>query len=200
MQDLLTKITDDNLFLLSSSVSYYSALGLAPFLLILLGIASIVGHNAQEQIITHTSQNFSPQVGEMIGLIFENVNEGVDVGSISGIVGLIFLLFTASLVFLQFRYALDVIYGNLNRVVTKTNWEFVKERIVAMGFILGGAVLVILSFSLAQIADYVFGDGTRDSTLAKFTSSAIGRPARAKAAANVATAGSACTASWPPEP
>lgn len=168
-KDLIAKITDDNLFLLSSSVSYYSALGLAPFLLILLGVASILGQNVQERIVSQTSQNFSPEVGEMAHLIFENVNEGVNLGSISGIIGLVFLLLTASMVFIQFRYAFDVIYGNFDREVSKTYWEFIRERIFAMVVIIGGAVLVLLSFSLAAIADYVFGDGTKDTSFAKFT-------------------------------
>ena len=70
MKDLIDKITDDNLFLLSSSVSYYSALGLAPFLLILLFVASILGQNVQESIVAQTSQYFSSELGQMIKLIF----------------------------------------------------------------------------------------------------------------------------------
>jgi membrane protein len=169
MKDLIDKITDDNLFLLSSSVSYYSGLGLAPFLLILLGVASILGQNVQERIVDQTSQYFSPDLGKMIQLIFENVNEGVNLGSISGILGVIILLYTASLVFLQFRYAFDIIYGHHKREVTKSNWESVKERLFAMVVILGGAVLVIISFSLGSIAEYLFGHGLKESGLAKFT-------------------------------
>lgn len=169
LSDLIDKITNDNLFLLSSSVSYYSALGLAPFLLILLGVASVLGQNVQERIISQTSNTFSPEVGHMVGLIFENVNEGVNIGSVSGVLGTLFLLLTASVVFLQFRYAFDVIYGNFQREVKKSHLEYVRERIFAMVVIIGGAVLVILSFSLAAIADFVFGDGTNNSSFAKFT-------------------------------
>lgn len=169
MKDLIDKITDDNLFLLSSSVSYYSALGLAPFLLILLFVASILGQNVQESIVAQTSQYFSSELGQMIKLIFDNVNEGVNVGSISGVIGVVILLSTASLVFLQFRYAFDVIYGTHRREISKSNWEMIKERIFAMVVILGGALLVIISFSLGSLSEYFFGPGLRESGLAKFT-------------------------------
>ncbi len=168
LKDLLTKITDDNLFLLSSSVSYYSALGLAPFLLILLGVASILGQNVQERIVSQTSESFSPQVGNMTQLIFTNVNQGVNLGSLSGIIGIVILLSTASMVFLQFRYAFDVIYGNFNPHVSKTTWEYIRERFFAMSVLIGGAVLVILSFSLAKIAEYLLGPGAHQLGLVRF--------------------------------
>lgn len=164
-KNLTDKILDDNLFLLSSSVSYYSALGLAPFLLIILGVASILGQNIQSQIIEQASRTFSPQVGEMIKLIFLNVNKGVSIGSISGIIGLVVLLSTASMVFLQFRYAFDVIYGYFNPHVKRSVWEIVFERLFAMFVIVGGAVLLIISFSVATIAEYLFGPGIDESFL-----------------------------------
>jgi membrane protein len=168
IQDLIAKITDDNLFLLSSSVSYYSALGLAPFLLILLGVASILGQNVQERIVTQTSESFSPQVGNMISLIFDNVNQGVNLGSLSGIIGVVILLSTASMVFLQFRYAFDVIYGNQNPFITKSTWKLIRERFFAMTVLIGGAVLVILSFSLAKISEFLLGPGAHQSGMVRF--------------------------------
>ncbi len=159
VSNLTDKILDDNLFLLASSVSYYSALGLAPFLLIILGIASILGENIQAQIIHRANLTFSPQVGEMMKLIFMNVNKGVNIGSISGIIGLIILLSTASMVFLQFRYAFDVIYGYFNSTVKRTLLQVIVERVFAMLAIVGGAVLLIVSFSIATLAEYIFGPG-----------------------------------------
>ena len=150
-----TKISNDNLLLLSSSISYYSALALAPFILILLWVASLIGQDIQSEIINHASQNFSPQVGEMLKLVFQNINEGVDIGSLSGILGFIVLLFTCSVVFIQFRYAFDVIYEHIDASADKTIWETIKERLVAMVVVLGGAALLITSFTLAAIVEYL---------------------------------------------
>src|SRR5688572_22967492 len=92
LNQLIDKISNDNLFLLSSSISYYSALALAPFLLILLWVASLLGQNIQHKIVLQTEMNFSTQVAEMIEMVFSNLNQGVNIGSISGVLGLLILL------------------------------------------------------------------------------------------------------------
>lgn len=169
IKNLLTKIDDDNLFLLSSSVSYYSALGLAPFLLIVLAVTTFVGADMQHQIVYQASAIFSPQVGEMISLIFNNAKEGINIGSISGALGAIILLFTASMVFIQFRYAFDVIYGFWNPDKRKSTLETIFERLFAMVTVVGGATVLIVSFSLAAIVEYFFGPGTDKSAMTKIT-------------------------------
>lgn len=158
VKNLVTKIYDDNLFLLSSSVSYYSALGLAPFFLIVLYVATFVGESTQSRIVERAGIVFSPEVGDMIQLIFNNAKEGIDIGSVSGAIGAFVLLFTASLVFLQFRYAFDVIYGFWSTEVTKTFRSEVWERTFAMVAVVIGATLLIASFSLTAFMDEIFGE------------------------------------------
>ncbi len=157
IKNLATKVYDDNLFLLSSSVSYYSALGLAPFFLIVLFVAAFVGENTQARVVERASVVFSPEVGDMIQLIFTNAKEGINIGTISGILGAMILLFTASLVFLQFRYAFDVIYGFWTPEVKKPVRTFFIERFFAMVAVIIGATLLIASFSLTTFVDEIFG-------------------------------------------
>lgn len=157
IKNLATKIYDDNLFLLSSSVSYYSALGLAPFFLIVLYVATFVGETTRAKIIERADVVFSPEVGDMIALIFQNAREGINVGSVSGVIGTLVLLFTASLVFLQFRYAFDVIYGFWSPEVKRPVRMILIERLFAMIVVIIGATLLIGSFSLTAFMDEIFG-------------------------------------------
>lgn len=157
MIDLLTKINDDNLFLLSSSISYYSALAIAPFLLILLGVISLIGGDSQDRVLK-LAQDFSPELGTMVKIIFANVNEGVSFASISGIIGIVILLSTASLVFLQMRYAFDVVYGYYNFNPKKSFLEIVLERLFAMGFVFVAGIFLIASSSLPGVVRWFFGD------------------------------------------
>lgn len=151
------KISRDNLFLLSSSISYYSALALAPFALILLAVASFLGPGMQKDIVKQASLTLSPEVGQMLHMIFSNVNEGVNVGSISGIVGAAILLSTASMVFLQFRYSFDVIYGHYDPKASKTIAASLKEKAFAMFFVLMAAVVFIGSMLASGIFLEFFG-------------------------------------------
>ena len=160
LHDLVSKIWEDNLFLLASSVSYYSALAIAPFLLILLGVASFIGSNIQEKIIKLTS-NFSPEVGDLIIVIFNNVNEGLNIGSVSGIIGTLILLYASSLVFLQIRYSLDVIYGHHQLYFNKSVWETFLERLFAMFVVVLAGVFFIISSSLPGFIKF-FLSGYKD--------------------------------------
>jgi membrane protein len=167
IKDLVNKIMEDDLFLLSSSVSYYSALGLAPFVLIILSVASWIGADMQEQITERVTFMFSPQVGSMVNMIFANINKGVNISSISGFIGLGVLLSTASLVFLQFRYSFDVIYGYYRADMVRSTWDIIKERIFAMVIVVGGALLLMVSFSFATFADFIFGAGATQNFMTK---------------------------------
>lgn len=157
----IDKVADDNLFLLSSSISYYSALALAPFMLILLWVASLLGQDIQQQIIHHVTYNFSSQIGEMIEMVFKNVNQGVNIGSVSGLVGFAVLIWTCSVVFLQFRYSFDVIYGYYNRENVKTWTEFFLEKLFAMFLVLMAALILIATFVGAAIVEYLIGPETQ---------------------------------------
>lgn len=155
VKNLAGKISEDNLFMLSSSISYYSALAIAPFILILLGVSSFLGVGVQEKVVSMAS-DFSPEVGKMIQLIFANVNEGVNFGSISGLIGVVILLSTASLVFLQLRYSLDVIYGQLKLHAKKSVMDTVKEKLFAMFFVFMTGLFFILMTSFTGIIGFIF--------------------------------------------
>lgn len=151
------KISHDNLFLLSSSISYYSALALAPFALILLSVASFMGEGLQQDIVRQASVTMSPEAAKMVQMVFSNVNEGVNVGSISGLIGVVVLLSTASMVFLQFRYSFDVIYGVYNPNAKKTMQKSVGEKLFAMFFVLISAVVFIGSVVASGMFLKIFG-------------------------------------------
>lgn len=171
VKNLANKVSDDNLFLLSSSISYYSALAIAPFMLILLGVASMVGGGVQEKLASMASE-FSPQVGKMIQIIFTNVNEGISFGSISGLIGVVILLSTASMVFLQLRFSLDVIYGYHNPHAKRSVMDTVKEKLFAMFFVFMTGIFFIVASSLPGLVSLVLGKGSEDYFF--FRSLAIG--------------------------
>lgn len=155
VKNLGDKIYEDNLFLLSSSVSYYSALAIAPFLLIILAVASLIGDEVQNKVIGWAS-GFSPAVGKMIEIIFENVKEGVNLGSFSGVLGLIILFWTASLVFVQMRYSMDVIYGFFDVKDNKTIWVTLWDKLFAMFVVFMAGLFLIVTSSLPGVVQFFF--------------------------------------------
>jgi membrane protein len=160
IRDFGFKVFDDNLFLLSSSVAYYSAVALAPFLVIILAVAALLGGDVQARITTQAF-DFSPELGRMVAIIFQSLNAGAggasyDLGSTSGLVGVGVLLFTASFVFLQLRYGLDVVYGHHEARGPVSVCERVLEKLFAMLVVLVAGVFLIVSSSVPGVLRLLF--------------------------------------------
>lgn len=143
-------LSSHNLFVLSASISYYSAVAIAPFLVILLSAAAYIGGNLQQKLIA-LADNFSPELGQMARIVFSNVNEGVDVGSLTGILGLFILFITASFLFLQLRYALDVIYGHHETRGRRSVWEALLEKLLALLVVFLAGIFILASSTLPGI-------------------------------------------------
>jgi membrane protein len=147
-------------------VSYYSALGLAPFLLIVLAFASFIGTNARTVIIEHTRATFSFEVSEIIRLVFINADEGLKISSVSGILGTLLIFFTASLVFTRFRYSFDVIYGYRTEEFKRSHLEALIDKFFAMFFVFCGALLLVASLALMTYVEFLFGPGVKEPFVA----------------------------------
>lgn len=156
-KDFILLILKHNIFFHSSAISYYAALAIAPFLLILLQVGALLGNRLQTQLISQTYFVLGPEVGQITEMIFSNANEGINLASISGIVGGATLLFTASIVFIQLRFSLDTIYGYYDSEVSRSFMDVVKERIFSMVIVVLTAVLFFLSLFISNIVKYVAG-------------------------------------------
>lgn len=153
---LIHKIFEDNIFLLSSSMAYYSALAVGPFILILLGSAAFMGQNIQTHLMDRANM-FSPEMGLMVKLVFSNINSKVNWGRFSGVFGVIALFLTSSMVFLQLRYSFDVIYGTRHLKLKLTLWQKLKERLFAMQVVLMAGLFFTFTVILNSLFKYSLG-------------------------------------------
>ncbi len=166
-------ILKHNIFFHASAISYYAAMAIAPFLLILLQVGAFLGSTLQSELISQTYYVLGPEVGKISEMIFKNANEENNLASISGIVGIVILLFTASIVFLQLRFSLDVIYGDHNPETSISITEVLKERIFSMGIVIGTAVLFFISLFIANILHFFIGEEMATSTMGLILSNLI---------------------------
>lgn len=172
-RDFIFIIIKHNIFFHSSSISYYAALAIAPFLLILLQIAALLGNKLQAELISQTYLILGPEVGRITEMIFSNANQGINLASISGIIGAITLLFTASIVFLQLRFSLDNIYGHYDPELERSFKEIVIERVMSMGVVILTAILFFLSLFISFIVKYFAGEGMEDHYLGQLLSNLL---------------------------
>ena len=173
VKDFIFLILKHNIFFHASAMSYYAALAIAPFLLILLQVGALLGNRLQSEIISQTYFVLGPEVGRIAEMVFSNVNQLINLASISGIIGVATLLFTASIVFLQMRFSLDSIYGYYDPDATKSFKEVVIERLFSMGVVIGGAVLFIISLFISNIVKYFAGAEMEESLLGQILSNLL---------------------------
>lgn len=157
VHDFINIIIKHNIFFHSSAISYYAALAIAPFLLILLQVGALLGNRLQSELISQTYFVLGPEVGKITEMIFSNANEGINFASISGIIGGATLLFTASIVFIQLRFSLDNIYGHYDPDVSRSIIDVIKERLFSMVVVIFTAVLFFLSLFVSNIVKFIAG-------------------------------------------
>jgi membrane protein len=173
IKDFIFIILKHNIFFHSSAISYYAALAIAPFLLILLQIAALLGNELQNELISQTYFILGPEVGRITEMIFSNANEGINLASLSGIIGGGILLFTASVVFLQLRFSLDNIYGYYDPEESRSFKEIVIERIFSMGIVILTAILFFVSIFVSYIVKYVAGTDMDEHLLGQILSNLL---------------------------
>jgi membrane protein len=157
-REFISIINRHNIFSFSASLSYYAALALAPFLLILLKVGSLIGQDAQDDLIFQAEFILGEDAGRIVSIVFDNINQGISFASFSGIIGVVILLFTISVLLLQLRLSMDVIKGDYDPNKNKDVWDIVKERLFIMLLVIGLSVLFFLSLFFSNIVKYFAGD------------------------------------------
>ncbi|MFC4729597.1 YihY/virulence factor BrkB family protein [Coralloluteibacterium thermophilus] len=146
---------EDELMTRAAAVAFYTALSLAPMLVLLLWIVTSLSPSWQDRLIEDLGELVGPQAAQALTLVIENADDAPAVGSIAGWIGLGVTLVGASAVFAQLQDALNRVWGlraKPGRAVT----AFIRARMHAIGLILTLAFLLIISlFASAVIALFV---------------------------------------------
>ncbi len=156
---LADSIDRHEIFTLAGSLAYTTALAIAPFLLILLSVASLLGPELQEKLYTNLASSIGDKAGQTIIDIVKNTRENSEFSGLSGIIGFIILVVSASAIFAQMRVALDKINEHKDAKNKSGIWIFIKDRFLSMGLVLGFAFLSIVSMMISTTIAIVFIGG-----------------------------------------
>ena len=154
-EDFIDGFLDHDVLTLSAALAFYTALSLAPLLLITLSIVGLVGIDMRPGISQEIGTLMGPEAGKAIVAIIENVQERPKLGTIAGILGVITLLFSASGVFAQLHTSLNLIWHSTQKN-TPGVWSWVKQRLLSMGMVFTLAFLGIVSLLASAIITFLF--------------------------------------------
>ena len=174
MKQFFAKLIYDDLLKEAAALSYYTALSLAPIVIIAVTLLSWRDENFKLAFLQQAQHLLGPQAGSIIGVIITNADTNMNWRTTAGILGLFALLFSASAIFAQLRSTLDKIFGP--QLVSSKNqqpesfghaaWLFIKDKIFNMGMAL--AFIFISSVSLIISAAISFYFQNTSDTLFHF--------------------------------
>ena len=152
-------IDKHDIFTLSGSIAYTTALAIAPFLLILLSIASLLGPELQEKLYVNIAASIGEKAGQTIIDIVQNTRKNSSFSGWSGLIGFVILVVSASAIFVQLRLALNKINEHETAKDKSGFWLFMKDRFLSMGLVFGFAFLSIVSMIVSTTIAVVFPTG-----------------------------------------
>lgn len=142
----------DNCLRLAGSLAYYTALSLAPLVLLIVGAAGLVLDRQQiaNQLIVQFEGLIGPAGRELVTSILTTTSpEG---GAIATMIGLITLLIGATAVFGELQATLNLIWevqpASINGVWAEI-WAWLRNRIFSLAIVLALAFLLLISLVIS---------------------------------------------------
>lgn len=139
----------------ASSLAFYTALSLAPLLVLFLIVSSQLSPDLQQNFLAEIHSLMGVEAANTMTSILQNAKSRPDLSSFSGIISLATLLLSASLIFGELRSALNSIF-HVEAVTDdisffKATWLFIQARIFQMGLVLGFLFIIIVSLVASTI-------------------------------------------------
>jgi membrane protein len=168
----------DNVMRLSAAVAMYSILSLSPLLVITIKVMGIVLEEqaASRQVERQVQDFLGPRGAAAVNdMLVEAGKDGAGVWATVVSVG--FLLFTASGVFVEFRDAMNALWG-IDPRRNSAWWSILKERLLSVGMVLAVGFLLlvtqVLTTVLTVLSEYLAGGaGWASVTIDFLTSMAL---------------------------
>ncbi len=168
-QELLGKVKKDSIFTQSAALSYYTALSLAPLLILLVTLLSTLAPDFQVKLLANIRGLVGPEAAQATKMIIDNAKEKPDVRTWAGLFGVLTLLFSASVIFGQLRTTLNQIFempperppDEKKRAWYYGIWTFARDKLFNMGMVLTFVFISIVSLLISSAISFYF-NGTQE--------------------------------------
>ena len=163
LTSLFDRFQSDHTTTLAASLSYFTALSLAPLVVLFVVISSKLDGQIEIAFLQQMRSLVGPSASQIFEMVIQNAKERPDLTSISGVIGILTLLFSASLIFGELRTALNKIFENEDNVSDPphaTIWQdifyFLKERFLRVGIVLSFLFIMIVSLMASSFISATF--------------------------------------------
>lgn len=127
----------------AAALAFYSALSLAPILLLIIWVAGSLGFDARQDILSEIDQLLGAQAADAVALVIENADGRPDVRRLAGWISLGTLLFSATGVFAQLQQAMNKIWA-VEAAPGSSILMWLRKRLLSLGLVVSlGFVLLV---------------------------------------------------------
>lgn len=146
------KFSKDDTTTLAASLAFYTALSLAPLVILFVTISSQFSLELQHSFVSEAEIVVGEEAAATFNMIIESAKTRPDLTSIASLVGIVTLLLSSSMIFGELRSALNRIFDvapheSKNEGYVHATLVFVRERLLHVGLAL--CFILLLIFSLA---------------------------------------------------
>ena len=159
LKETVGEFFQDSAMSQAASLAFYTALGLAPIVVLALTIMVVLGEDAKQALIDQVHGMVGSQAAEGLDEIIESADDKPGAGAFAAALGLATVLFSASGIFAQLQSTLNHIW-NVKAKPNAEIWSWLRARLLSMGLLLSTLFLLLVSLVLsATISLLMSGDG-----------------------------------------
>jgi len=161
LKSFFDRFQRDHTTTLASSLAYYTALSLAPLVILFVTVSSKLSPDLQRTFITQVQGLVGTDAAKTFEIVIENAKERPDLASASGLLGALTLLLSASLIFGEMKSALNQIFGTGEKKEESTStlksiFKFIESRILNAGLALSFIFIMIISLVASSVIQATF--------------------------------------------
>jgi len=150
LRRVFSEFAEDGAMTLAASLAYYTALSMAPLVLLALRIAAFFGPQAQQDLVDQVTGLIGSEGGAAIQLVVDSAKDEPQAGNLAGVLSLLMLIFGASAVFSELQHALNLIWDVKARPKSGIlGW--IRKRLLSMGILLAVLFLLLVSTVISAV-------------------------------------------------
>jgi membrane protein len=153
IKNLVSDFVDDEIMTRSGALAFYTSLAIAPLVVLTVVTLSMIGVDLQDEFVREINSAVGAEAGDLLRSIITAANSRPDLKSVSGVIGIVGLLASASFIFVELQDTLNLIFKVPKKNTNKTPWmnlvkDFFINRLMSIGmmiifiFIFIGSIVV----------------------------------------------------------
>jgi membrane protein len=155
-QTFVTKFFNDETTTLAASLAFYTALSLAPLVILFVTITAQISPELQQNFLSEARNVVGSEAAKTFEIVIDGARERPDLSSTAGFFGVATLLFSAGLIFGELRGALNRIFAvkpspDLNPSYLHIVGRFLRTRVLQIGVALSFIFVLIVSLIVSSI-------------------------------------------------